>query len=205
MNKPSKDDTAISRLAALFRQRGVLSVRDPECARFPSVCFSRLLAAGVIDRIGSGVYSCPAYPGGEWMANIEAAAVVPKGVACLFTALKYHGLTLENPHRLHLAVPKDFKIPANALPADFHHFTPDSWAFGIDEVSTRDGRFRVYCVEKTLADCFKFRNAIGLDVAIAALREACGKMRLDHEKLRLAVEVCRMKKVMRPYLDSFYA
>ena len=197
--------TIIEQLKERFKRKGVISVRDPECNGVPGVYLSRLCAEGFIYRIGHGVYSCPSYSGSEFIANVEAAAIVPQGVACLFSALKYHGLTLENPHRLHLAIPKGTRIPKNELPADFYHFAPAAYAFGIDEVSSKDGRFKVYCVEKTIADCFKFRNVIGLDVAIAALRDACEKKRIDHEKLRHAIETCRMKRVMRPYLDSFFA
>lgn len=197
--------TKIDQLKERFRRKGVLSVRELEREGFPYVYLSRLCAEGFIDRIGRGVYSCPAYSGTEFNSYAEAAAVVPQGVVCLFSALKIHGLTLENPHRIHLAVPKGTRIPTNDLPVDFYHFSPGSYAFGIDEVSTKDGRFRVYCVEKTLADCFKFRNKIGLDVAIAALRDARERMRIDHERLWRAMDVCRMKRVMRPYLDSFFA
>lgn len=195
----------MEQLKERFLRRGVLSVRELEREGFPYVYLSRLCAEGFIDRIGRGVYSCPSYSGTEYISYAEAAAVVPQGVVCLFSALKLHGLTLENPHRIHLAVPKGTRIPASGLPVDFYHFSPDSYAFGIDEVSTKDGRLRVYCVEKTLADCFKFRNAIGLDVAIAALRDAREKKRIDHEKLWHAMDVCRMKRVMRPYLDSVFA
>lgn len=196
--------TIIEQLKERFRRKGIISIRDPECDGVPGVYFSRLCAEGFIERIGQGVYSCPSYSGTEFIAYAEAAAVVPQGVACLFSSLKFHELTLENPHRLHLAIPKGARIPKNNLPVNFYHFAPDAYAFGIDDISSKDGMFKVYCVEKTLADCFKFRNEIGLDVAVAALREACGKRRIDHEKLRRAMEICRMKKVMRPYLDSFF-
>ena len=84
--------TQLEQLRTLFRARGILSVRDPACTGIPFVCFSRLCAEGFIDRIGHGVYSCPAYPSSELITYAEAAAVIPKGVVCLFSALKIHGL-----------------------------------------------------------------------------------------------------------------
>lgn len=197
--------TQQEQLKALFLQKGILSVRDPICADIPLVCFSRLRAQGFIDRIGHGVYSCPAYSSTEFISYAEAAAVVPKGVACLFSALKIHGLTLENPHRIHLALPMGSRPPKHDLPLDIHHFSGDAYSFGIEERTSPDGPFKVYSVEKTLVDCFKFRNRVGLDVAIAAMKDAKAKTNLDHAALWKAIRICRMERVMQPYLEGILA
>lgn len=197
--------TQLEQLRTLFRARGILSVRDPACTGIPFVCFSRLCAEGFIDRIGHGVYSCPAYPSSELITYAEAAAVIPKGVVCLFSALKIHGLTLENPHRIHLALPKGVRPPKHGLPLDIYHFSGDAYAYGIETVHSSDGNFNVYSVEKTLVDCFKFRNRIGLDVAIAALKDAKAKKSVDHAALWKAIRICRMERVMQPYLEGVFS
>ena len=197
--------TKTAHLKSLFLQKGVLSVRNPACSEIPLVCFSRLHSQGFIDRIGHGVYSCPAYSSTEFITYAEAAAVAPQGVACLFSALKIHGLTLENPHRIHLALPVGHRIPKNALPLDIYHFSGEAYSFGIEERTTPDGSFKVYSVEKTLVDCFKFRNRVGLDVAIAALKDAKATKKLDHAALWKAIRICRMERVMQPYLEGILA
>jgi len=130
---------------------------------------------------------------------------MPQAVVCLLSALKVHGLTLENPHRLHLALPTGHRIPKSDLPLDIHHFSGEAYAVGVEEKRVRDGVFKVYSVEKTLVDCFKFRNRIGLDVAIAALKDASAKKDLDHEALWKAIRICRMERVMQPYLEGILA
>ena len=192
-------------LLSAFKKKGILSVNDPGCGGIPRIYFSRLCEAGLIDRIGRGVYSCPAYSSTEYITNAEAAAVVPQGVACLFSALRYHGLTLENPHRLHIAIPRGMRMPKHELPLETYRFSPESYAFGIESVKTKDGQIKVYSVEKTIADCFKFRNVVGLDVAIAALKDAKAKRLIDHDRLWASMKVCRMEKVMQPYLEGVYA
>ena len=197
--------THMEQLKALFLERGILSVRDPACTGIPFVCFSRLRAQGFIGRIGHGVYSCPAYSSTEFITYAEAAAVAPQGVVCLFSALKIHGLTLENPHRIHLALPVGHRVPKNDLPLDIYHFSGDAYAFGIETVRSPDGDFKVYSVEKTLVDCFKFRNRIGLDVAIAALKDAKANKPIDHAALWKAIRICRMERVMQPYLEGVFS
>lgn len=197
--------TKTEHLKNLFLQKGILSVRDPLCAGIPSMCFSRLQARGFIDRIGHGVYSSPAYSSTEFISYAEAAAVIPRGVACLFSALKIHGLTLENPHHIHLALPAGHRAPKNDLPLDIYHFSGDAYSFGIEEKTPPDGSFKVYSVEKTLVDCFKFRNRIGLDVAVAAMKDAKEKKDLDHAALWKAIRICRMERVMQPYLEGIFS
>ncbi|MDO5462537.1 MAG: type IV toxin-antitoxin system AbiEi family antitoxin domain-containing protein [bacterium] len=191
-------------LEHLFQKHGILSVQDVEDEGVGSVYFSRLCAEGMIDRIGHGVYSCPAYASSEHISYVEATKVVPRGVVCLSSALKFHGLTLENPHRLDLAILKGSRIPKHELPLNVYHFSPASYAFGITSVDTRDGRIQVYSVEKTIADCFKFRHEIGLNVAIAALKEAKEKHLLQQDHLWEALTVCRVARVARPYLEGLY-
>ena len=96
-------------------------------------------------------------------------------------------------------------MPRHELPLEIYRFSPEAYAFGIESVNTKDGQIKVYSVEKTIADCFKFRNVVGVDVAIAALKDAKEKRLINHDKLWEAMKVCRMEKVMQPYLEGVYA
>lgn len=192
-------------LLNLFKEKGILSVREGAQAGIPSVYFCRLCEKGLIERIGCGVYSCANYDSTEYMTHAEAAAVVPRGVICLFSALRYHNLTLENPHKLHLALPRGDRVPRHQLPIAFYHFSPEAYAFGIEEVKTNDGVVKVYSIEKTIADCFKFRNVIGSDVAVAALKDAKIKGLINQDKLWQALKICRVSRIARPYLEGVYA
>ena len=185
-----------------FLERGVLSLHDECCRGVPRVYFSRLVREGVISRIGNGVYSCATYSFSEHIGYVEAQRVVPDGVFCLFSALKFHNLTLENPHRLHMAVSRGTYVPRNELPVDFYRYSESAFEYGIEEHQTKDGRVRVYSVGKTLADCFKFRNVVGLDVFIAAVRDAREKNSIDYNTLWTAINVCRVAKAIRPYLEG---
>ncbi len=104
-----------------------------------------------------------------------------------------------------MALPAGCRVPKNELPLDIYHFSGDSYSFGIETVHSPDGDFSVYSVEKTLVDCFKFRNRIGLDVAVAALKDARANKQIDHEALWKAIRICRMQTVMQPYLEGVFA
>lgn len=192
-------------LKSLFVEKGILSLSDDACRKFPRSYFSALVREGFVHRIGAGVYSCPKYDGTESIDYAEANRVAPNGVVCLFSALRIHGITLENPHKTHIALPRGTRRPQTTLPVEFHSFTGAAYSFGIEERTLPDGPFKVYSVEKTLVDCFKFRNRVGLDVAIAALKDAREKKRIDHEALWKAICICRMKRVMQPYLEAIFA
>ena len=197
--------TRYDRLKELFKRKGILSLGDEQCAGFPRAYFTRLAAEGFVHRLCAGVYSCSAYSGTEYMDYVEAQRVVPSGVVCLFSALRVHGITLENPHRTHIAVPRGTRRPKTELPIDFYSFSGESYSRGIEKRMTKDGVFRVYSVEKTIADCFKFRNVVGIDVAIAALKDAKEKRLIDQEKLWDVLKVCRVARVIRPYMEGVYA
>lgn len=197
--------TAYDRLKKIFVDNGVLSLGDDVCAGFPRAYFSRLVREGFVYRVGAGVYSCAKHDGTELVDYSEACKAIPHGVVCLFSALKIHGVTLENPHRIHMAIPRGAWRPRVALPVEFHVFSNLSHTLGIQTLSTPEGQVRVYSVEKTIADCFKFRNEVGIDVAVAALKDAKEKRLIDADALWAALKVCRVSRVIRPYMEGVYA
>ena len=131
------------------------------------------------------------------------AARVPKGVICLVSALAFHEMTTQVPHEVHLAVERGSKPPKLAYPPlRLFWFTSGAFAEGVESHTIDGVLVRVYCPEKTLADCFKYRRKIGLDVAIEALKRYRQSKKLDAKALLHFARICRVKEVMRPYLES---
>ena len=197
--------TMYDQLKSLFVEKGILSLTDDICSQYPRSYFSALAREGFVHRIGAGVYSCPKHDGTETFDYAEAYNIAPAGVVCLFSALRIHGITLENPHKTHIALPRGARRPQTSLPVEFHSFTGAAYAFGIEERTSPDGPFKVYCVEKTVADCFKFRNVVGIDVAVAALKDAKEKRLLNQDRFWDALRVCRVSRIVRPYMEGVYA
>ena len=189
-------------LKKIFEQEGVLAVTDEKCRGFSRYAFSQLVKSGVLTRAARGVYTHAGERMRETMSYEEVAKIRPEAVLCLFSALRVHGLTDENPSRIHVAIPQGKRFPRGVDSVRVYHLSPAAWSFGIEEHQGGYGQFKVYSIEKTLVDCFKFRSVVGLDVAIAALKEAANKGKIDWNKLWQAMEVCRMTKVMRPYVES---
>lgn len=199
MDKP----TLTARTLKLAEQRGVLRARDLRDQAIPAVILSRLVDSGQLTRISRGLYTLPTRTPSEQHQLAEVAARSPTAVYCLLTALRFHGITTQNPHELWIALPNKSRSPRIEYPPlRTVRYSGDALTQGI-EVHTVDGvTVKVYSIAKTIADCFKFRNKIGLDVALEALREARQGKRATSEDLWRFAKICRVANVMRPYLES---
>lgn len=162
-----------------------------------------MTAAGQLERVGRGLYRVPGADVSESESLSTVAARVPQAVFCLLTALQFHELTTQLPRQVWIAMPRGSHAPRmDYPPLKMVQFTGDAYLQGIEEL-TRDGtRLRVYSAAKTVADCFKHRNKIGLDVAIEALKDARtqGKARVD-DIWRFAT-INRVANIIRPYMES---
>ena len=128
-----------------------------------------------------------------------------RAVVCLISALAHHGLTTQIPHVIDVALPSHAKVPkVDGVPLRVFWYPEPSFRAGVEVVAIDDVSVRVYSVEKTIADCFKYRNKIGLDVALEALREY-RRARRSIDDLTRAAQVVRVTNVMRPYLESVLA
>jgi len=195
--------TLTARTLKLAEQRGVLRARDLRDQAIPAVILSRLVDSGQLTRISRGLYTLPTRTPSEQHQLAEVAARSPTAVYCLLTALRFHGITTQNPHELWIALPNKSRSPRIEYPPlRTVRYSGDALTQGI-EVHTVDGvTVKVYSIAKTIADCFKFRNKIGLDVALEALREARQGKRATSEDLWRFAKICRVANVMRPYLES---
>ncbi len=181
----------------------MLRPRDITTLGLPRMALQRLYEQGKLQRIGRGVYAMPDADFSENVSLVEACQRVPAGVVCLLSALHFHTLGTQNPHQVWLALPNKARQPQFQYPP-LHvvRFSGPALFEGVEEHRTSDGIVRVYGVAKTVADCFRYRNKIGLDVALEALRECRRDRRATLDELWHFAAVGRVSTVMRPYLEA---
>lgn len=177
--------------------------RDLVAAGLSRSEISRRVAAGTLVRLSRGLYALPSYQGGANAALVEVAQRAPKVVFCLLTALRVHELTTQSPHEVWIAIGNKDHPPRMPYPRlRTVRFAPASLAAGVESVEIDGTTIKVTNVAKTVADCFKFRSKVGLDVALEALREARRARRATIDELWQFAEVDRVVNVMRPYLEA---
>jgi predicted transcriptional regulator of viral defense system len=158
---------------------------------------------GLIARLGRGMYRFADMPA---MGNPDIATVamkIPKGIICLISALSYHEMTTEIPHEVYLALPRGAEPPRlDYPPLRIFWFSSPAFDEGIEQHDVDGIPMKVYNPEKTLADCFKYRNKIGLDVVLEALKFYRQRKRFKADELMHFARICRVEKVMRPYLEA---
>ncbi|MCX7036257.1 MAG: type IV toxin-antitoxin system AbiEi family antitoxin domain-containing protein [Proteobacteria bacterium] len=198
-----RPDTQIQRVLDLARQKGLLRAIDLSAIDVPRVVLTRLTASGQLERVGRGLYRLPDAPWSEHESLITVATKVPQAVFCLLSALQLHELTTQLPRQVWIAMPRGSHTPRfDYPPIKMVQFTGEAWTAGVEEVD-RDGiTLRVFGVAKTVADCFKHRNKIGLDVALEALKDARTRNKTSIDEIWRFAKVCRVANVMRPYLES---
>jgi len=159
--------------------------------------------AGLLERLSRGLYRLADLPPLGDPDLVSVAIKVPTGVLCLISALAFHELTIEVPHQIYLALPRGTEPPRlKHPPVRLFWFTGKAFTEGI-EVHEVDGvKVRIYCAEKTVADCFKYRNKLGLTTAIEALKLYRERRGLRLDELMKFAAVCRVERVMRPYLEA---
>ena len=187
----------------LVQAKGLVRPRDLIAKHIPADYLDRLHRRGLVERIARGVYAWPGTDLGENQTLAEAARQVPKGVICLLSALQFHGIGTQQPHEVWLAIPPTAWRPKLEYPKlRVVRFSGAAFSRSVEEHDVHGVRIRVYGPAKTVADCFKYRNKIGLDVALEALRECWRSKRCTMDDLFGAARTCRMTHVMRPYLES---
>jgi len=192
-----------SRVQALLGKVGVARSRDLERAGLSRVHVRRLVERGVLERIGWGLYRRPGDPVTEGHDFLRAARLVPGSILCLLSALRFHGLTTQNPFEVWLAIDrKAWRPRVEHPPLRFVYLSGAALRSGV-EIHTVEGvEVRVFNPAKTVADCFKFRNKIGIDVAVEALREYRRRHPKKLDALWKFAEVDRVRRVMRPYVEA---
>jgi len=195
--------TQTNKVLKLARKAGVLRPRDLDPYDIPRIYLSRLCAVGKLLRIGRGLYVLPDSDATEHRTLAETCKRVPKGVVCLLSALRFYDLTTQAPFEIWLAIGgKAWQPRIKYPPLRIVRFSQAALSAGIEEHQIEGVTVKVYSPAKTVADCFKYRNKIGLDVAIEALRECRRARNCTMDDLWHYANICRVRNVMRPYLES---
>lgn len=193
-------------LLALARRSGSLSARDARRAGIHSQEITRLVAKGELERVARGQYRRAGGSITEHHALVVAARASPRGVICLLSALTVHRIGTQLPAEVWIAIERGTRPPRlPEVPLRVLHFSGAAFSHGIERRRLEGDVVRVYSVAKTLADLFKLRNQVGLDVALEALREAWRDRKFTIEALDRAARACRVERVMRPYVEAIVA
>ena len=187
----------------LFQKKGVVRPRDLQWIGVSAVYLNKLFQRGLLERPSRGIYTLKDAKVSEHQTLIEVSRRVPHGAVCLLSALQFHGITTQLPFEVWLAIDVKARRPQGDLPPlRICRFSKSALSYGVERHKIHGTIVKVYSPAKTVADCFKYRNKIGLDVAIEALRAAWSKKKASMDDLHKAAKVCRVANVMRPYLES---
>jgi len=192
-----------NQLLSLASKQQIIRSRDAYVLGIPRNYLPRLVRRGLLTKVGRGLYRSKTSPITEHISLIEASFKVPKGVICLLSALRFHKFTTQSPHQVWMAIGVKAWTPKITSPSvRFVRMSGKALHFGLKEYPVRGGILRVYTPAKTVADCFKFRHKIGMDIAIEALKECHRLKKASMDELWTSAKICRVANIMRPYLES---
>ncbi len=197
----AKRTIGASLVAALAN--GVLRAHDIEARGIPRAQLSRWVDAGALVRVGRGLYALPDRELGEHESIIHAVTRVASGIVCLLSALRIYELTTQNPPEVWLALPRTARTPClDWPPLRVTRWSGPALTEGVIESKLDGVPVRITTAARTVADCFKHRSTVGLDVAIEALRDYRRRHVGTVDELIRAAKVCRVQRVMQPYVEA---
>jgi predicted transcriptional regulator of viral defense system len=198
--------TSSARVLQLARRSKAVTRQEIAAAGIHTQTLSRLVRGGGLERVSRGHYRVPNAPVSEHHGLVLVAGAVPKAVVCLISALNFHQIGTQIPAEVWIAIDRRARRPALRYPPlRVVRFGGPALSQGIESHKIEGAMVRVYNVAKTLADVFKYRNKIGLDVALEALRAAWRARRFTMNEIHRYARVCRVERVMRPYLEALAA
>jgi predicted transcriptional regulator of viral defense system len=187
----------------IIRRMGIVRPADLEIFGITRSRLYSLVQKGLVERRGRGIYVARNHALTAEHALAQAAKLVPSGVLCMLTALRFHGLTTQSPAEVWIALQEKARKPRLDYPRlRIVRFSGAALTEGIEAHSVEGVNIRVYSAAKTVADCFKFRNKIGIDIAVEALRDFSRMHRGGANELARFARICRVTRVMQPYLDA---
>lgn len=195
--------TNIERLVGFIQKQGIIRAKELKPIGIPRYCLRQLMEKGELQRISRGVYAAADSLPTTHRTLAEVSKRIPEGVICLLSALRFHDLTTQLPSQVWLAMDRKAWYPKEpGLPLRIVRFSGKALTEGTEDHTIENVSVRVYNVAKTVADCFKYRHKIGLDVAIEALRDALRQRKCTVDELWHCARICRVTNVMRPYLEA---
>lgn len=193
----SKSDQRLAEMPDLFRSR------DIEAVGMERASLQLLLDRGAVERVARGVYRKIDAPLSELETVAAVAARIPDGIVCLLSALRIHEIGTQSPREVWMAIDSKARKPSIAdLPVRIVRFSGAMLTYGVTTSDVLGQKVRITNAARTVVDCFRYRNKLGMDVALEALREVLREKRASVSEIDRAAEVCRMRTVMRPYLES---
>lgn len=191
------------KILKFIEQNRVLRPKDVEAIGVSGVYLNKLYHEGVLERPSRGIYTLKGAEVDQNQTVLEVCKRIPKGVICLLSALQFHELTTQLPFEVWIAIDaKDHPPQGDLPPIRIFRFSKTAFEYGIEKHTFGSLSINVYSPAKTVADCFKYRNKIGTDVAIEALRDVWSKKRATIDELYAAAKACRVANIIRPYLES---
>ena len=193
----------IERAMQYVRRKGIVRPRDLEALGIPREYLLRLHRQGKLSRSGRGIYTLPEAAVTERHSYAQVAKRVPEAVLCLLSALAFHELTTQSPAAVWIALGKGARKPAILSPSlRVVRLTEPSLSEGVEKHTVEGVSVRAYSAAKTVADCFKFRNKIGLDIAIEALKDSLRQKKATINDIYRYAKICRVSNVIRPYMEA---
>ena len=191
------------KILKLARRLQGVTAREIADAGIHRQVLTRLVAAHQLERVVRGVYRIPDRPFTEHHGLALVSSSIPQGVICLLSALQFHQLGTQLPSEVWISIDRRARRPALKYPPlRILRFSGAALSQGIETHRIEGQTVRVYNIAKTLADCVKYRHKIGIDVVLEALREAWRSRRFTMEELDRYAAICRVQRVMRPYLEA---
>ena len=196
-------NSRVFQVVNLARRQGLLRPRDLEAKGIARQYLLLAMRQGLIERLARGLYRTPGTFATEHQSLAQVCKRTPTGVVCLLSALRFHDLTTQNPHEVWLAIDQKAISPRiGTVSLHIVRFSGASLTQGVETHEVHGVPVRVYGIAKTVADCFKCRNKIGLNVAIEALRDCVHQRKASVDELVRFARICRVERVMGPYLEA---
>lgn len=196
--------TAKGQLLRLAKKQTVLRAKDVAQKGIHTSALTRMAKSGLLEKVGPGRYRLPKSPRTTEHHDLAvAAAAIPRSVVCLISALRFHDIGTQLPPEVWIAVSRGTRVPrVSAPPIRVVNISTAVFDLGIEEHRIEGQAVHVYSLARTVADCFRFRNKVGLDVALEALTEAWRSKRLKLDELNRIAKELRVQRVMQPYLET---
>ncbi|HFD2382553.1 TPA: type IV toxin-antitoxin system AbiEi family antitoxin domain-containing protein [Legionella pneumophila] len=196
-------DSYKQKVLQMASKTGIVRMSDLTEMGITRATISRLVSENKLEKLASGLYCLSETELSEKESLVIIASRVPQAVFCLLTALQIHDLTTQLPRKVWIAMPKGSHAPKmDYPPLKMVQYSDEAFSEGIEIIESDNIKLRVYNRAKTIADCFKHRNKIGIDVAIEALKEAYSKNKVTVDELWHYAKICRVANVMRPYIET---
>jgi predicted transcriptional regulator of viral defense system len=195
--------TQKEKVLKLLHQSTMIHSRELSKVGIDTKTLTRMITEGKIHRIARGLYTSVDYIPGTYHSLIEANKLVGNGVICLLSALSFYEIGTQNPSEVWIAIQRKARMPQiEDYPIRVSRFSGQAFSEGVERITIDNVKIEIFNIPKTIADCFKYRNKIGLEVAVEALKDVLRNKRATVDELLHYAEICRVRNVITPYMES---